>query len=417
MTNPIWFPYAQMKIKPAALEVDRAEGVRLYLKDGRCLIDAISSWWCMIHGYNPPVIIDAMKEQLDRLPHVMMGGLVHDPAKKLASKLVEITPEGLNHVFFGDSGSVGVEIALKMALQYWQNQGETQKTKFVSLKKAYHGDTCGAMSVCDPDDGMHALFSGLLPKQLFVNVPKGGFDANQEQIDKGIIKLESMLQTHHETIAAMIVEPLLQGAGGMIFYSPEYLRLARDCCDRYNILMIFDEVATGFGRTGKLFAAEHAGISPDIMVLGKGLTAGFTGHSATLANDRIFDAFWSDDAEKCFMHGPTFMGNPLACTAALKSLEIFQYDHTLEKIARIESILKEHILPFSSPKIKETRVLGATGVMEVHDRSDLKGLSEFAAERGVWIRPFENVAYTMPSYIINDNDLIQIVDVMKEWFQ
>ncbi len=415
MTNTVWFPYAQLKTMPAPIEVETAEGAVLYLKDGRRLIDAISSWWCMVHGYNHPEINQAVKEQVDRLPHVMLGGLIHEQTKQLADTLVKITPEGLNHVFFGDSGSVGVEIALKMALQYWQNLGQTSKTRFLALKKAYHGDTCGAMSVCDPDDGMHALFSGLLPKQLFIESPCR-FDADAETVQRDVDALEAMLAKHQHELAGFMLEPIFQGAGGMWFYSPQYLKQARVLCDRYNVLMLFDEVATGFGRTGRLFASEHSGIAPDIMVLGKGLTAGYTSHSATLANDCVYDAFLSDESGKCFMHGPTFMGNPIVCAAANKSIEIFQRDNYLQKITGIEALLREHLLPMRSSKIKETRVLGAIGVIEAHDANDLSGLREFAAERGVWIRPFERYAYTMPPYIITDEQLVQIIQVLKEWF-
>jgi len=270
--------------------------------------------------------------------------------------------------------------------------------------------------VCDPDDGMHALFSGLMPTQHFVDVPSGGFEATEEAIDSALSHLEQTLSQHHKTLAAMIVEPIMQGAGGMIFYSPLYLSRAYELCKAHDVLMIFDEVATGFGRTGKFFAAEHAGITPDIMVLGKGMTAGFTGHAATLATSDIYDAFWSDHASRCFMHGPTFMGNPLACAAANQSIALFEQNHCLEKIAHIETILKNELCPITSSKIKDTRALGAVGVIEAHDKTELSGLRDYAAERGVWIRPFDNIAYTMPPYCISDNDLRHIISVLAGWF-
>lgn len=320
--NPLWYPYAQMQTMPEPLDVVSASGTRLRLSDGRELIDAIASWWCVIHGYAHPELNRAACEQIGKLPHVMLGGLTHEPARRLASELVRITPEGLDHVFFGDSGSVGVEIALKMAIQFWQNRGAVKKTRFLALEKAYHGDTTGAMSVCDPVEGMHALFAPLLPKHLFLLPPRGGFDATPEEVAADIAKLEQTLAEHHRELAAMILEPIVQAAGGFNIYSPDYLRQVRRLCEQYEVLLICDEVATGFGRTGRLFACEHAGVCPDILVLGKGLTAGYLGHSATLATDRVYGAFLGQDAGRCFMHGPTFMGNPTACAVALKSIEL-----------------------------------------------------------------------------------------------
>ncbi|MFC1753858.1 adenosylmethionine--8-amino-7-oxononanoate transaminase [Thermoproteota archaeon] len=413
---PLWYPYAQMKHMPPPFEVNSANGVYLDMADGRRLIDGISSWWCVIHGYNHPELTRAAKDQLDKMAHVMLGGLTHKPAQNLAEKLVEITPEGLNHVFFADSGSVGIEIAIKMAVQYWKNHGKTQKQRILSLKKAYHGDTTGAMSICDPEEGMHSLFSGALLHQHFVDAPKSGYPGTKALIDEDLDSLEACLQKNHNEIAAFIVEPVMQAAGGFNFYSPEYLTKARKVCDNYNVLLVFDEVATGFGRTGTLFAAEQTKITPDIMVIGKGLTCGYTGHAAVLASTDVFKSFYSDDPKKAFMHGPTFMGNPLFCAIALKGIELWIRDNYLSKIKTIEKTLKSELLSFSSRGIRDIRVLGATGVIEVDKPSVLTGITQYAADNGVWIRPFNTYLYTMPPYIINEDELMTITSVMKNWF-
>ncbi|MGK5092231.1 adenosylmethionine--8-amino-7-oxononanoate transaminase [Deltaproteobacteria bacterium TL4] len=411
----IWYPYAQMKNLELNYKVESAKGVYLQLSNGQRLIDAISSWWAVIHGYGHPELDQAVTEQLKRVAHVMLGGLVNEPAERLAQKLVEITPPGLNHVFFGDSGSVGVEIALKMAVQYWFNQGVPQKSRMVALRKAYHGDTTGCMSVCDPEDGMHALFQDILRKQFFVDAPNCAPDGKTDDVEADVRKLESLFQAHHQEIAGFILEPLLQAAGGFNMYSPVYLKKVRALCDKYQILLLCDEVATGFGRTGSLFASNQADITPDIMILGKGLTAGYMGHSATLATDKIFEAFYSDRPEHAFMHGPTFMGNPLACAIALKSIEVFQREDYLKKIKVIENILKTHLLSFHSEKVKAIRVLGATGVIEFFHKKDLKGAQDFAAKQGVWLRPFNTYLYTMPPYIISEEELLKVIEVMKLW--
>lgn len=412
----LWFPYAQMKHLEVNYEVETGEGPYIQFTNGMRLLDATCSWWCMIHGYRHPDITQAIHEQADKLAHVMLGGLKNRPAVELANKLVEITPEGLNHVFFSDSGSVGMEVAMKMAVQYWQNQGRTKKVKLASLIKAYHGDTTGCMSVCDPEEGMHSLFSGLLPTQHFAPAPEAGFDASAEEVAQDIANLRALFEQHHQEIAGFMVEPLLQAAGGLNMYSPIYLQEARKLCDEFEILFIFDEVATGFGRTGKLFAADHAEITPDIMVLSKGLTGGYVGHAATIANDRVFDGFWDDDAGKAFMHGPTFMGNPLACAVALKSIEVFERDDYLGKIAQLNQVLQQELLDFKHPEVKDTRVLGATAVIEVHDAASLKDVQDFAISQGVWLRPFGRFLYTMPPYIITEDELKQITSAMKAWF-
>jgi len=415
----LWLPYAPMARVRQPLPIAAAEGPRLHLEDGRTLIDAVSSWWSVIHGYNHPELTAAVNAQMQQTPHVMLGGLVHNTTQQLADKLVEVTPEPLKHVFFGDSGSVGVEIALKMAIQYWQNQGVTGKQRLLALKKAYHGDTAGAMSVCDPDEGMHSLFSGIVPRQHFAEAPCGGFDADQATVDADVAALERILAAHHDELAGFIVEPLMQAAGGFNFYSPRYLQAARKLCDKYDLLLIFDEVATGFGRTGAMFAADLAGVSPDIMVLGKGLTAGYASHAATLANERVFDQFHVADMDRAFMHGPTFMGNALTAAVSLKSIELLQRDPELGAIQRIERQLREELTPLLDGKasaVRDVRVLGATGVVEATKTSAVAGLQDFAAERGVWLRPFENYAYTMPPYLVTEEELRRITRTLREWF-
>jgi adenosylmethionine-8-amino-7-oxononanoate aminotransferase len=415
----LWFPYAQMQGLEIQNQVVRAEGVRLHLRDGRTLIDAIASWWCVIHGYNHPALNAALRAQADDFAHVMLGGLTHAPAQRLADRLVALAPAGLSHVFFSDSGSVGMEVAMKMAVQYWKNLGVQGKHAFLSLRHGYHGDTTGVMSLGDPDDGMHRLFSGYLPQQHFVPPPEGMGDGRGEirrSVDEALSALATALRDHAHGIAALACEPLLQGAGGFNFYPPAYLTEARRLCDEHGVLLICDEVATGFGRTGTLFACEQAGITPDILVLGKGLSAGYLGLSATLATDRVFQAFLGESNDKAFMHGPTFMGNALACAVALESIQIFERDGYLDKIRRIEEILREELLALRADTIRETRVFGACGVIEVHDPSAWQGLQAFAGERGVWLRPFDKVVYTMPAYVIDEASLRQVCRAMSAWF-
>ncbi len=394
------------------LEVVSAAGVRLRLADGRELIDAVASWWCVLHGYNHPSLNRAIEQQLGRFAHVMLGGLVHDGARRLADRLVSLYP-GMRACFFGDSGSVGVEIALKMAVQYWVNRGARGKSSFVALSGGYHGDTVGAMSVGEPDDLMTAAFSGLMRPQHFVPRPEGWPAKNLEAC---LDSLEATLKAHAGTLAAFICEPVLQGYGGFQPYDPEYLRRARALCDQYDVLMIFDEVATGFGRTGTLFACEHTGIAPDIAVLGKGLSAGYLGLSATLANERVYSAFFSPDPSKAFMHGPTFMGNALACAVALESLDLFFSQKRLDDVRRIEAVLREELGRFTHPQVREVRVFGAMAVLETVDSKAWHGLREFAVERGVWLRPFARFVYTMPPLTISNDDLRTVCRVMKAWF-
>jgi adenosylmethionine-8-amino-7-oxononanoate aminotransferase len=399
----------------APLEVVSAKGSTLTLADGRTLIDAIASWWCVIHGYGHPELSAVAHQQIDAFAHVMLGGLTHAPARQLADKLVELTPGGLAHVFFADSGSVGMEVAMKMAVQFHRNRGSPGRTKFLSLVGAYHGDTSGAMSIGDPIDGMHSLFRGYLREQVFVRPPYRS--AAGPPLGVAVRELRAALEAHRTSLAAMVVEPVMQGAGGFRFYDPDYLREARALCDRYDVPLIFDEVATGFGRTGKLFAAEHAQVSPDIMVIGKGLTAGYFGMSATLANDRIYEAFLGDGSDTAFMHGPTFMGHATAAAVALKSIEVFVRDSYLGKVAAIEERLRRDLLSIEARGITATRVLGAVGVVEVDSPERYAGLQTFAVDRGVWLRPFGRIVYTAPPYVITDDELGRVISTINDWFR
>lgn len=414
--DSLWLPYAQMKTVPTPYRVIRAEGVKLYLDDGTILIDGISSWWCVIHGYNHHYLNKAVSEQLAKFAHVMLGGLVNDPAIHLAETLVRITPSGLDRVFYGDSGSVGVEIALKMATQFWRNKGFSDKNRFVALRGGYHGDTTGAMSVSDDDESMHRLFKGTILPQYFVDAP-GGVNIESEQCQASLAQLAELLKTNSNQIAAFILEPVFQGAGGFRFYPPEYLLHARKLCDEHGVLLIFDEVATGFGRTGALFAADLANVTPDIMVLSKALTGGYFGLSATITTSQVYESFLSDDPDFAFMHGPTFMGNAVACAVALASINLIETENYLSKIKAIEQILREEIQGLSGASLCDARVLGAIGVLEFESPSNLIGFREFALKRGVWLRPYSKWLYTMPPYVIGENDLRQITAVMKEWIK
>ncbi|MBQ0079515.1 MAG: adenosylmethionine--8-amino-7-oxononanoate transaminase [Eubacterium sp.] len=401
----IWYPYEQMKTMNAPFKVVDAEGVYIYTEDGNKMIDSISSWWSMIHGYKNPEIGDAIKTQVDKFSHVMLGGLTHEPVQKLAAKLKDWLPGDLDYCFFSDSGSVAVEVSLKMALQYYVNQGDLTRTKVLGLKEAYHGDTFKAMEVGDDSD-YHYILSAYGPKTGAINIPTE------------IPALEEAFREHHHELNAMIVEPLLQGAGGMLMYDIEFLKRARELCDEYDVLLIFDEVATGFGRTGNRFVADV--VLPDILVLGKGLTGGYIGHAATIANHKVFDKFWSEDDGKALMHGPTFMGNALACSAALKSIEIFEREDYMSKIKRIEEIARRELAELTErndPRIKEIRIMGGCACIEVYDPETLAGFQKFAAERGVFNRPFLSFMYTMVPYIITEEELVKIYTVFKDWFK
>jgi len=409
MIDSVWYPYTQHATMPKPLSVVSAKGSLLFLEDGTSLIDAISSWWCVIHGYNHPVLNQAVMTQLSQFSHVMLGGLTHTPVQALAQKLVALSPEGLSHVFFSDSGSVGVEVALKMALGYWQQQGKYEKTRFLTLKYAYHGDTFGAMSVCDPLESMHYKFSSMLSENFVLASPS-------DDLTLALQDLEKTLVDYHSHCVGLILEPLVQGAGGMKFYSPDYLIQARRLCSEYGVLMIVDEVATGFGRTGKWFAVDFAEVTPDIMIVGKGLTAGYMGMAATLATDRVFDAFYSKNKTDALMHGPTFMGNALACAVALANIKLLEDEDLFLRINQISAHLASHLV-IDHPQVKVIRFLGAIAVVEVKDRSFLYRFQEFAISHGVWIRPIENVIYCMPAYTISIEELDQIIRVIKLWFQ
>ncbi|MFK7975045.1 MAG: adenosylmethionine--8-amino-7-oxononanoate transaminase [Halioglobus sp.] len=408
----VWHPYASATAAHEVFPVVSAAGVRLRLADNRELIDGMASWWCAIHGYNHPVLNEAVVNQLQAMSHVMFGGLTHPPAVRLAAKLVELTPAPLDRVFFSDSGSVAVEVALKMALQFWHSKGKPKKQRLVALNNGYHGDTFGAMSVCDPVTGMHHLFGDALPQQLFAPAPSCSFDSDCSTQD--IAALKAILEDNHQEIAAVIVEPVVQGAGGMRFYSPDYLRKLRTLCDQYEALLIFDEIATGFGRTGKLFALEHANVAPDILCLGKALTGGYMTLAATLCTDQVASTISAGEAG-AFMHGPTFMANPLACATALASIELLQQTQWERSVERVGAALAAGLCAATDLKqVADVRTLGAIGVIELKEPVDMRKVQPMFVERGVWIRPFGKLIYTMPPYIMSDNDINQVTSAMVE---
>ena len=392
----IWYPYVQMKTMKQPYNIVDAEGVYLYTKEQK-LIDSVSSWWSVIHGYKNPALNEAIKGQLDRFAHVMMGGLTHEPVQKLSARLEEWLPGDLDYCFFSDSGSVAVEVALKMALQFNINRG-SKRNIVLSLEHAYHGDTFKTMEVGDDED-----YHAILTKK------KGVFHIPTE-----IPALEEAFKKHGEEFYCFIVEPLLQGAGGMRMYDISFLKRARELCDQYDVLLIFDEVATGFGRTGNRFVADL--VLPDILVLGKALTGGYIGHAATVANHRIFDGFYSDNPDHALMHGPTFMGNALACSVALKSIELFENGRYLDRIKKIERITRREMEGFADPRIRQVRIMGGCVCVELKDRADLKGYQEFAYQRGVFSCPFLNYMYAMVPYVIEEEQLVQVLKCMRDWF-
>ena len=399
----IWHPYSAMNSDLPLFAVESAHGVRLRLADGRELIDGMSSWWCAIHGYNHPVMNAALAKQLESMAHVMFGGLTHEPAVVLADKLVEITPEPLQSVFFADSGSVSVEVALKMAIQYWSAKNLPSKRKFLTIRHGYHGDTFGAMSVTDPVSGMHSLFADTLVQQYFVDAPTCRF--GEACSDNDIAPFRQCLETNIDQIAAVILEPIVQGAGGMRFYSADYLRRVSELCSEHDVLLILDEIATGFGRSGKLFACEHADITPDIMCIGKSLTGGYMTLAATLTTEEVSHTISKGDPG-VFMHGPTFMANPLACTAANTSIKLLLESPWQQNVANIEQGLLKGLASCSQlQSVKDIRVLGAIGVVELHQAVDMKTIQPMFVNAGVWVRPFGRLVYLMPPYIIDDTDL------------
>lgn len=414
--SPLWRPYTQMQTEPPPFEAVETSGARIRLADGRWLIDGIASWWTAVHGYNHPHIIEAMERQLRTMPHVMFGGLTHSPALRLAERLAALLPgagsdAALQHVFFSDSGSVAVEIALKMAVQYWRNRGQTKRCKFVAFRRAYHGDTMGAMSVGDPDDGMHAKFGGYFPQQILTDLPR---------TDAQRAAFADLLDARKDEIAGIILEPLVQAAGGMVFHDGESLKAIRKICAARDILFIADEIATGFGRTGTMFACDAADIAPDIICIGKALSGGTISLAATCANARVFEGFLGDDETTALMHGPTFMANPLACAAANASLDLFEDGARLTRARSLETFFAQALEPCRAlPGIADIRTLGAIGVVQMETPRAIAWLRQRFVEAGVWVRPFGEIVYLMPTLTVDEREATALTSavatIMKEW--
>jgi len=402
----VWLPYSQMKTANPPLAVAATNGCRITLADGRELVDGIASWWTACHGYNHPHIRGAIEAQLGKMPHVMFGGLAHEPALTLAQRLTALmAPADLSRVFFSDSGSVAVEVALKMAVQYWLNRGRSGRSRFLAFSGGYHGDTTGAMALCDPEHGMHAVFAGLLPQQTITDLPRS---------EEELAALDALLARQAETLAGIVVEPLVQGAGGMIFHESAVLQKLRALADKYDLLLIFDEIFTGFGRTGKTFAFQEAGVVPDILTLSKALTGGTLPLAATLASKKVFDAFWSDDPAHALMHGPTFMANALACAAANASLDLFKREPRLFQVAKLSAMLKAGLEPCRDlPVVKDVRVKGAIGVVELDRIEDLNALRQRFVAEGVFIRPFGNIVYLTPALTIGEEDVATLTGAIR----
>ena len=415
----VWHPYASMDNPPPSYPVVGASGVRLTLANGQELIDGMASWWCAVHGYNHPHLNEAMKLQISDMSHVMFGGITHEPAVTLANRLVDLTPAGLDKVFFSDSGSVAVEVAIKMALQYWHSKTQANKNRMLTIRNGYHGDTFGAMAVCDPINGMHSLFASVLPQHHFVDAPPMGFD--RPLIDGDLAELEDKMCKYQNEIAALILEPIVQGAGGMRFYSPEWLKGAADLCKQYNILLIADEIATGFGRSGALFACDHAQVKPDIMCLGKAITGGTMSFAATLTTAEIATSISRGEAS-CFMHGPTFMANPLACAVANASLDLLERSDWKSQVNGLNKGLNILLQPAKAlPYVEDVRVLGAIGVIEVTQAVDLGIIQKMFVEEGIWVRPFGKLVYVMPPYVMSPQDLALLcsgmLNVLERYFR
>ncbi|MEC7185317.1 MAG: adenosylmethionine--8-amino-7-oxononanoate transaminase, partial [Pseudomonadota bacterium] len=403
-TDNLWPPYTQMRTTPIGLPVSEAEGVRIKLADGQTLIDGVSSWWSVCHGYRHPHIEQAVVNQLQKLPHIMLGGYQHEPAALLARRLADFCPGELNHVFFTDSGSVAIEVAMKMAIQFWLNNGIKGRHKFMHFRGGYHGDTFATMAVCDPEEGMHSHFSGVLTPQILAELP-----INDELYER----LDNQMATHADALAGLLIEPLVQGAGGMIFHSEDVLKKVADLCQKHDILLIADEIMTGLGRLGEMVACQRADVTPDIITFSKTLTGGTVPLAATIASRRIFEAFLDDDPSKALMHGPTFMGNPIGCAAALASLDLFEQEPRLDQVKAIETQLIKELEPARElPAVKDVRVCGSIGVIETTGLGDVNLLKKRFVEAGVWIRPFGNIIYTIPPYIIGQKDLTQITSAM-----